>query len=326
MRRIGLAVVLAVSLILAPHTVEAQRTYRVGFLGQTTLPEHSQPINALRKGLLDAGYREGENLVIEYRWAEGRLDRLPSLAIELVRLKVDLIVTHGTPGSRAAKQATTTIPIVTAALSDPIRSGVAASLARPGGNLTGLSLQDTELTGKQLEPLKQAVPTISRIAFLRATGIQPDEVEELTSKETEAAARTLGLAPTRLTAHGGNDLTRALSLSVQQGVHAIHVQNTSILRRHTATIAAFAVKHRLATVGASSFVGAGVLLGYSASLEDTYRRAADYVDRILKGAKPGDLPIEQPTKFELVINMKTAKALGLTIPPSLLLRADQVIQ
>ncbi|MBM2812908.1 MAG: transporter substrate-binding protein [Chloroflexi bacterium] len=322
-------IVALVALGAVPPAAEAQpaqKIYRVGFLGVTSLSDHSRQIAALREGLRDAGYHEGANLAIEYRWAEGKLGRLPGLATELVRLKVDLIVTHGTPGSRAAKQATTTIPIVFAAVSDPVRSGVVVSLSRPSNNVTGLSLQDTEVTVKQLELLKQAAPTVSRIAFLRVAGVLSEAIEESVWKETEAAARVLGLAPVALIVHGANDLTRAFALAVQQGVHAIHVQNTSVLRAHSATIAALAVKHRLPTVGASSFVGEGILLGYSASLEDMYRRAAGYVDRILKGAPPGDLPIEQPTKFELIVNLKTARALGLTIPQAFLVRVDRVIE
>jgi len=307
-------------LALFAGAVEAQQTrvHRIGFLGQTSASAQSAQTAALRQGLRDAGYREVSNLVIEYRWAEGKLSRLPDLASELVRLRVDVIVTHGTAGSRAAKQATRTIPIVIVN-SDPVRTGLVSSLSRPGGNVTGLSLQDTEMTLKRLEFLKQAAPSVSRIVELRARGVPGS------GEDTIAAARTLGLEARILTIDGPDDLARELPLIGKQGEHAILLQNSSMLRAYGPTIAALAIKNRAPTIAAASFIDAGMLIGYGPNLQDVYRRAAGYVDRILKGARPGDLPIEQPVKFELIVNLKTAKALGLTIPPAVLGRADRVI-
>ena len=316
MRRVGLAVIL--SLTLAPLAAEAQptqRVYRIGFLGQTSPSDYSTGIAALRQGLREAGYQEGANLSIEYRWAEGRVGRLPSLATELVRLRVDLIVTHGTAGSRAAKQATATIPIILPTAGDSVRSG----------NMTGLSIPQTDLMMKQLDQLKQVAPTVSRIVQLRVASSGPEDVDESLEQEQNAAARSLGLELKKFVVEP-KDPTHAFLHVAQHGAHAILVENTPALRAHAAAIAALAIEHRLPTIGAPKFAEAGLLLGYGPSVEDMYRHAAYFVDRILKGAKPADLPVEQPTKFEFVINLKTAKALGLTIPQSLLLRADQVIQ
>jgi putative tryptophan/tyrosine transport system substrate-binding protein len=327
MDRRTLLVTLAGGILVVPLAVEAQptqRVYRIGFLGQTSPSDYSSQIAALRQGLRDAGYQEGANLFIEYRWAEWRLDRLPSLATDLVRLKVDLIVTHGTAGSRAAKQATATIPIVFATTGDPVRDGIVTSLSRPGGNMTGLSIQESDVTMKQLDLLKQAAPTVSRIVQLRTARIRPDNVDESVAQEQDAA-RALGLELKKVVVEP-KDPTHAFLHAAQHGAHAIVVENTPGLRAHAAAIAALAVEHRLPAIGAPWFAEAGLLLGYGPSVEDIYRRAATYIDKILKGAKPSDLPIEQPTKFDLVINLKTAKALGLTIPQSVLLRADQIIQ
>ena len=317
----SLRVLAAFLLALFAGAIEAQQTrmHRIGFLGQTSAAAYSAPLAALQKGLRDAGYKEGTNLVIEYRWADGQLSRLPALASELVRLKVDVIVTHGTPGARAAKQATRTIPIVIVN-SDPVRTGLVGSLSRPGGNVTGLSLQDTEMTFKRLEFLKQAAPPVSRIVELRARGVPGS------GEGAIAAARALGLEARILTVDGPEDLARALPFAGRQHEHAILLQNSSMLRAHASRIAALAIKHGVPTIAATSFTDAGMLIGYGPDLADVYRRTAGYVDRILKGARPGDLPIEQPVKFELIVNLKTAKALGLTIPPRVLARADRVIE
>jgi len=327
MRRIGLAVALTVSVLLAPLPAEAQptqRVYRIGFLGQTSPSDYSSQIAALRQGLREAGYQEGVNLFIEYRWAEGRLGRLPSLATDLVRLKVDLIVTHGTAGPRAAKQATATIPIVFATAGDPVRDGIVTSLSRPGGNMTGLSIQQTDVMMKQLDLLKQVAPTVSRIVQLRVAGSGPEDADESLEQEQNAAARARGLELKKFVVES-KDPTHAFLHVAQHGAHAIVVENTPALWAHAAAIAALAVEHRLPTIGAPWFAKAGLLLGYGPRVEDMYR-VAYFVDKILKGTRPGDLPVEQPTTFELVINLKTAKALGLTIPPAVLGRADQVIE
>jgi putative ABC transport system substrate-binding protein len=317
---------LTLGTLTVPLAVEAQptqRVYRIGFLGQTSPSDYSSQIAALRQGLRDAGYQEGANLFIEYRWAEGRLGRLPSLATDLVRLKVDLIVTHGTAGSRAAKQATATIPIVFATAGDPVRDGIVTSLSRPGGNITGLSIQQTDLLTKQLDLLKQVAPTVSRVVQLRVAGSGPD-VDESFEQEQNAAARSLGLELKKVVVEP-KDPTHAFLHVAQHGAHAIVVENTPALWAHAAAIAALAVDHRLPTIGAPWFTKAGLLLGYGPRVEDMYR-VAYFVAKIQKGTRPGDLPVEQSTTFELVINMKTAKAIGLTIPLSVLGRADQVIE
>jgi len=244
-----------------------------------------------------------------------------------VKQKVDVIVTYGTPGCLAAKRATTTIPIVMAAAGDPVRSGLVASLARPGGNITGLSMQSFELSIKRIALLKEVVPTASRVAYLQVPGTQPADVAEPFRRDQDAAAKEIGIHLERFAVRGPDDYEHAFSTMTKRGVQALAVTSVAPLAAHAAKIAALAVQHRLPSIGGTrSFAEAGGLLAYGPNLPDLYRRAAIYVDKILKGAKPADLPIEQPTKFEFVINLKTAKALGLTIPTSLLGRADQVIE
>ena len=327
MRRIGLAVVLAFSLSLAPRAAEAQQAgnvYRIGILSTASAP-YEPMIGALRHRLRELGYEENKTLLIEYRWAEGKLDHLPGLAAELVALRVDVIVTHGDPGARAAKEATTTIPIVVAAMGDPVPVGLAVSLARPGGNLTGVSIENREFSLKRLELLKEVAPKASRLGIL----VDP-RYPLLTDAYFEALqtdARSLGVRLQRVNVRAVDDFAGAFSTMIKDGVNAVSVGNVAWFYDHSAAIAALAVKHRLPTIGgARRFAEGGGLLAYGAFGVDLWRRAAGYVDRILKGAKPADLPIEQPTKFDLVINLKTAKALGLTIPQTLLLRADQVIE
>ena len=283
-------------------------------------------MGALRQGLRDLGYEEGRNLVIEYRWAERKLDRLPALASEVVGLKVDAILTHGSAGSRAAKQATQTIPIVVAVVGYPVENGIVVSLSRPGGNVTGLVLQEFETTVKWLEFLKDVAPTASELGWLDVPGIERPEAAEVSRRREDDAARSLGLTVHRATVQEPTDLVQAFTSLDQQGVGAVIVPNTSLLNPHAAQIASLAIKHRLPAFGSPLFARAGGLLAYGPDGADLYRRAAGYVDRIFKGAQPADLPMEGPTKFELVINLRTAKALGLTIPPSLLARADQVIE
>jgi putative tryptophan/tyrosine transport system substrate-binding protein len=326
MRLIGLAVVLTVGLTIAPLSAEAQQTgkvYRVGILISVSAPFEPM-IGSFRHRLSELGYEENKTLLFEYRWAEGKLDRLPGLAAELVALRVDVIVTHGDPGARAAKEATTTIPIVVATMSDPVRAGLAASLAKPGGNLTGFSVGDRELTLKRFELLKEVAPKASRLGYLFDPAVQTsdDYFEAL-----QTGARSLGVRLQRVNVRTVDDFAGAFSTMAKDGVNALSVANIAWLNEHSAAIAALAVKHRLPTIGAPRwFAEGGGLLAYGSRAVDLWRRAASYVDRILKGAKPADLPIEQPIKFELVINMKTAKALGLRIPHTLLLQADQVIQ
>ena len=323
------AVLALLALGTVPFATEAQqasKVTRIGFLvtNRAAIPRLR---DAFLQGLRDRGYVEGRNVVIEYRDAEGKLDRLPALAAELVALKVDVIVAPATPATVAAKQATKTIPIVFAVVSDPVTSGLVTSLARPGGNVTGLSVLEPELVGKRLELLKQVVPGVSRVAVLWHPGAVGERTEKDVLKEAEAAARALGVPLQFVEARGPADFDRAFLDMTRASAGALTVLESTVFfveRRHLVDLAA---KNRLPAVyGLREFVDAGGLMAYGASVADLSRRAATYVDKILKGAKPADLPVEQPTKFELVINVKTAKALGLTIPQSLLGRADQVIQ
>jgi putative tryptophan/tyrosine transport system substrate-binding protein len=316
-------------LLAAPLAVEAQQAAkiaRIGYLG-TNLTATPQLPEAFRQGLRDLGYVEGRNLVIEYRFVEGKFDRFPALAAELVALKVDVIVAANTPAALAAKQATKTIPIVFAAASDPVASGFVTSLARPGGNVTGLSLLGEELVGKRLELLKQVVPGVSRVAVLWQPGGLPERTEKDMLKAADVAARALGVRLHFVEARGPADFDRAFSDMTRARAGALTVLPSAMFIYERRRLADLAAKNRLPAVYPwREFVDAGGLMAYGPNLADLFRRAATYVDKILKGAKPGDLPIEQPTKFELVINLKTAKALGLTIPLSLLGRADEVIQ
>jgi putative ABC transport system substrate-binding protein len=322
---IGSLVVFASS--RAARAQQTGKIYRIGFLGIANASSWAIYIAALRQGLRELGYEEGKNLVIEYRWAEDDFDRLPKLAAELVSLKVDLIVTHGTPGSRAAKQATMTIPIVMAAVGDPVRSGLVASLARPGGNLTGNSILEFDLTLKRLQLVKEIVPNASRVGLFDVPGTQIGTVQEGGARNVDNAAALLGMKVHRFSIREPKDLASALATMVKEKTDALIVRTDALLVAHYGEIARFAVQHRLPTIGgAELFVEAGGLLAYGAKVVETYRHAAVYVDKILRGAKPADLPIEQPTKYVLAVNLKTAKALGLTIPQSLLLRADEVIQ
>jgi len=314
----------------ASSAAEAQQTgkvYRIGFLGIANASSWASQIAALRQGLRDLGYEEGKNLVIEYRWANEDFDRLPKLAAELVSVKVDLIVTHGTPGSRAAKQATTTIPIVMAAVGDPVRSGLVASLARPGGNLTGNSILEFDLTLKRLQLVREVIPKASRVGLLYVPGTQIGAVTVGGARAVDDAAGSLGMRVHRFGIREPNDLASALATMAKEKTDALMMGTDALLVVHYGEIARLAVQHRLPTVGAAKqFVGAGGLFAYGVNVVETYRHAAVYVDKIIRGAKPADLPIEQPTKYVLAVNLNTAKALGLTIPQALLLRADEVIQ
>jgi ABC-type uncharacterized transport system substrate-binding protein len=307
---------------LAVEGQQASRVYRIGLL--TTHSAQATRVEPLRAGLRDLGYVEGQNIVIEYRWAEGKYDRFPDLAAELVRLKVDIIVTGGTPSTQAAMQATKTIPIVMVGTGDPLRTGLIASLARPGGNVTGLTQLGAEVAGKRLQILKDTVPNVSRVAFLRNRA-SPAHVPYF--NELQAAARGLRLTLQSVEVQEPYEFERAFAEMMRERPDALIVTADAIHQLRQAWIVEFAAKRRLpALYQLKEYVEAGGLMSYGASITDNYRRAATYVDKILKGAKPSDLPVEQPTKFELVINLKTAKALGLTIPQTLLLRADQVIE
>jgi putative ABC transport system substrate-binding protein len=323
---------LAGSLLAAPRAAGAQqpaKVPRIGYLvtGSPESPETRAVLAAFRQGLREHGYVEGQNIVIEYRAAEGKIERLADLAAELAGLRVDLIVAPNTPSARAARQATTTIPIVTAVMGDPIGDGLVASLARPGGNITGLTFLGPELVPKRLQVLKEALPKVSRVAALWHPGAFSERTNQDMLKGTETAARTLRVQLHLAEVGGADDLDRAFSMMTRERADALIVFPGPMLFNERKRIVGLAAKHRLPSMfSAREFVELGGLISYGASIADLIRRSASHVDKILKGAKPGDLPVEQPTKFELVINMKTAKALGLTIPKSLLLRADDVIQ
>ena len=323
MRLIGLAVVL--SLALAPLAGEAQQisVARIGVL-TTGNPRSAGPNQAFEQKLRELGYVEGQNLAIEARAAEGKIDRLPDLAAELVRSKVDLIVASGSEATlRAVRKTTSTIPIVMVAIDyDPIKAGYISSLSHPGGNITGVFFQQLELTSKRLEICREAVPKATRVAILW------DAFSANQLSPAETAAQALGLSLLRLELKDPPyDYEGAIQLVVRRGGNALFVPSSPLVYRDRTRIANAALKNRLPTIFAHrEHVEAGGFIAYGPNMSDMYRRAAVYVDRILKGAKPADLPVEQPTKFELVINLKTAKAIGVTIPQSLLLRADQVIQ
>jgi len=327
MRLIGLAVIL--SLTLAPLVGEAQPAAslpRIGFLAPSS-PSDSRVaryLEAFRQGLRELGYVEGQNIAIEFRWAGDQYDRLPGLAAELVRLKVNVIVAGGPPAIQAAQRATDTIPIVMAAAADPVAAGFVASLARPGGNITGISNMLPELLGKQLELLKEVLPKVSRVALL-GNPANPNNASFVQQAQAAARASRVRLQP--LEARDPGEIDRAFAAITRERADAVIVLTDTVLLDHRTRIADHAVRRRLPTVfGTRQFAEGGGLLAYGPSLDAGFRRAPTYVDKILKGAKPADLPIEQPATFELVINLTAAKALGLTIPQSLLIRADQVIQ
>jgi putative ABC transport system substrate-binding protein len=281
-------------------------------------------LDAFRQGLRELGYVEGQNVVIEYRSADGRQERFPELAMELVRLKVDLIVTTGTPAALAAKNAAGTIPVVIAGVGDPVGSGIVGSLARPGGNVTGLSAFNVEIYAKRVELLRELVPRLAGIAGLFNMS---NPVLPLQWNEVERAARALGIQPQLLDVRKPEDLGRAFDAATRQRADALVVALDALTQANRRLIVDLAAKHRLPAIyGSAEFVHAGGLITYSANRPHLYYRSATYVDKILKGAKAGDLPMEQPTKFELVVNLKTAETLGLTVPQSLLHRADQVIE
>jgi putative ABC transport system substrate-binding protein len=324
MQLFGLVVILALSLNLAPLAAEAQpagKVSRIGFLFFGA-PGPSAEVDAFRQGLRELGYIEGQNATIEYRFAGGQVERMPELASELARLKVDVIVTSNTPSAMAAKAATSTIPIVFAVVADPVGAGLITNFARPGGNITGLSSIGRELGGKRLELLKEVAPKASRLAVLYNPS---DRSNQLILKELQEAAPALRLSVHPLGVRAPNEFAamtreRDHALFVAPGVLTLELRNRRAL-------VDLANKSRIPAMwGHRQFVDAGGLMSYAVNFYDQVRQAAIYVDKILKGAKPGDLPVEQPTKYELIINLTAAKALGLTIPQSLLVRADEVIQ
>jgi putative tryptophan/tyrosine transport system substrate-binding protein len=319
---------LAGGLLAAPLAAEAQqagRLWQIGFIEAGSPSVNGHFLDAFRQGLKELGYVEGQQIIIVDRWAEGRNERFPSLLAEVIRLKVDVIVQASSLGAVAAKKATMTVPIIFVGVGDPIGTGLVTSLARPGSNLTGLSLAWTEgLAGKWPELLKETAPNISRVALLfNPLGTSMNSWV----KETQAAASALGLRLQEFEVRDATDIDSAFARMAREHVGALIVITDPLTLRHRTRVVQLAANNRLPAVYSfGEFARAGGLLAYGPSVAEMFRRAATYVDRILKGAKPADLPVEQPTRYELVINLKTAKALGLTIPPSLLQRADQVIE
>jgi len=328
MRKAGVLSIVLVAVLLAVAVVaeaqQAKKVPRIGFLGAAYPSTNAARIEAFRQGLRALGYVEGKNIIIEYRWAEGKPERLPDLAAELVRLKVDLIVTTGPTVTRAAKEATNTIPIVMAQDSDPVGSGFVASLARPGGNITGLSTLAPEVSGKRLELLKEIIPKLSRVAVV-GISTRPGNAQSL--KEVELAAGTFKVQVQYLDVLDVKEIETAFQAATKGRAEAVLVLQSPFFNSQRKQIIDLAIKSRLPAIyPQTDYTEAGGLMYYGANTPDLFRRAATYVDKILKGAKPADLPVEQPKKFEFIINLKAAKQIGLTIPPNVLARADKVIR
>jgi len=326
-REAGLIVTLSLGILVAPLLTHAQqkgKMYRIGFLGNSTAALEANLVGPFREGLRDLGYEEGQNVVIEYRWAEGKYERLPTLIAELIARKVDVIVTAGTPGTQAVKKATTSVPLVMVAVGDPVGTGIVASLNRPGGNITGLTSISPELEGKRLELLRVVIPKLSHVAILW-NPVNAYHVIEM--KEAQSAASALRMKVLSLGVRTPEELDGAFAAINRERAGALLVLADRLFLHHRTRIMDFSAQHRLPGVHAyRELVEVGGLMSFGPSYAGMHRRAATYVDKILKGAKPADLPVEQPATFELVINLKTAKALGLTIPQSVLLRATEVIQ
>jgi len=318
---------IAGGLLAVPLAAEGQQTgkvYRIGFLGNSTAALEANLVGPFREGLRDLGYVEGRNVLIEYRWAEGKYDRFPALIGELLALKVAVIVTAGTPATLAVKKATTSVPLVMTAVGDPVGTGIVPSLSHPGGNITGLTAISTEMDAKRLELLREVVPSVSYIALLWNAG---SPLQVLAEKQVQAAAQVLRMRVLSLGVKTEEEIKSALAVMARERLDALLVLADRLLLHHRVLIMDFATRHRLPGVHAyRELVEAGGLMSFGPSYADMHKRAAYFVDRILKGAKPGDLPVERPRTFELVINLKVAKALGLTIPQSVLLRGTEIIQ
>jgi len=315
-----------------PLSVNAQpsaKIPRIGLMvtGSLQSPEARVQLDAFRQGLRQLGYTEGRNIAIEYRGADGRIERFPNLAAELVRLEVDLIFAANTRAALAARQATSTIPIVSAVMGDPVEDGLVASLAQPGGNVTGLTFLAPELTAKRMQLLKDALPNVSRVAALWHPGAYGERTMDDMLKATESAARTLGVQLQLIEVRAAGELERAFSTMMKERAEALFLFPTPMLFLARRRIIELAATNRLPSVSqAREFVELGGLIAYGANINDLFRRSTVYVDKILKGAKPADLPVEQPTRFELVINLKTAKTLGIDLPLGLMIRADEMIE
>jgi putative ABC transport system substrate-binding protein len=313
------------TLCVSAEAQQPKKVARIGFLAPATRTGYQHLTDAFLQGLRELGYAEGQNIVIEYRWADGNFERLPELAAELVRLKVDVIVAAVTQASLAAKNATETIPIVMLGTANPVDSGLVASLARPGGNITGTSLMVDEVVGKHLALLKEILPKISRIGVIWNPA--NPVFQKLQLRAVDVTARELNVGLQKLEARDPVEIERAFAATAKEATRALVILSDPLFVTHRKQIANLALKHRLpAATGPREYAESGLLMSYGPIYPDSFRRAAIYVDKILKGAKPADLPVERPTKFELVINLKTAKQIGLTIPQSVLFRADKVIR
>ena len=323
----GIGFIITLGILLGSLATQAQQTgnvYRIGFLGNSTAALEVNLVGPFREGLRDLGYVEGRNVLIEYRWAEGKYDRFPALIGELLALKVAVIVTAGTPATLAVKKATTSVPLVMTAVGDPVGTGIVPSLSHPGGNITGLTAISTEMDAKRLELLREVVPSVSYIALLWNAA---SPLQVLAEKQVQAAAQVLRMRVLSLGVKTEEEIKSALAVMARERPDALLVLADRLLLHHRALIMDFATRHRLPGVHAyRELVEAGGLMSFGPSYADMHKRAAYFVDRILKGAKPGDLPVERPRTFELVINLKVAKALGLTIPQSVLLRGTEIIQ
>jgi putative ABC transport system substrate-binding protein len=329
-RKVGLCsitAVVAVLLLLAPLAAGAQpagKVWRIGFLGSTSpKAQHGAFVDAFREGLREHGYVEGKHVTIEYRWAENDYDRLPALAAELVRLNVDVILTHGTPGARAAKAATTTIPIIVAIIGDAVATGLVPSLARPGANVTGSTFSFPEVNAKRIEMLKEALPSVKRVAVLmNATNVG----NVVTFEAMARTARSVDLSVVQIFAKSADDFDGAFAQITKARAEAVAVYEDALFIAQASRLAALAERHRLPSVGFREYADAGGLLAFGVNFPDVWRRAALFVDRIFKGARPSELPMEQAAKFDTVVNLRTARALKLSIPRKVLLRADSVIE
>jgi ABC-type uncharacterized transport system substrate-binding protein len=309
---------------LAARAQQAAKIPRIGFLGNSTAELEANLIGPFRDGLRALGYEEGRNIAIEYRWAEGKYERFPALIAELIASKAEVIVTAGTPASLAVKTATASIPVVMIAVGEPVATGLVASLARPGGNITGVTSISPEIEGKRLELLREVMPDLAHIAVLWNAGSPVQVIQE---SETRVAAQALGMKMLSLGVRTLEEIEGAFATMLRERPEALFVLADRLFLHHRKRIMDFAVQHRLPGVHAyRELVEVGGLMSYGPSYADMHRRAATYVVRILKGEKPADLPVERPVKFELVLNLKTAKALGLEVPPTLLTRADEVIE
>jgi putative tryptophan/tyrosine transport system substrate-binding protein len=323
----GIGFTLALGILLGSLAAQAQqveRVYRIGFLGNSTAALEANLVGPFRAGLRDLGYVEGRNILIEYRWAEGQYERLPALISELITQKADVIVTAGTPATLAVKKATSVVPLVMVAVGDPVGTGIVPSLSHPGGNITGLTSISTEMDGKRLELLREVIPNVSHIAVLWNAA---SPLQVLAEKQVRAAANVLKMKVLSLGVRTEEEIEGALAVMVRERPEALFVLADRLFLHHRARIMDFAARYRLPGVHAyRELVEVGGLMSFGPSYADMHRRAAYFVDKILKGARPGDLPVERPAMFDLVINLKAAKALGLMIPQSVLLRATDVIQ